>query len=151
MNCLLALLLIATMASAFVPQQNTAFRAGTTLKAKATDDFEGYLDAEDKYEGEIDWDAEWKKVVANKDQPKERPGKDFYKSEAEISAIKAANKASEKVVEVAKNIPSVPSFDSIKGDWKFWVGVLAIVSVGLSVISASGQSQMMASGDSYYI
>ena len=39
-------------------------------------------------------DAEWKKVVESKAK-KERPGKDFYKSDAEIAAIKAANKAQE--------------------------------------------------------
>ena len=74
------------------------------------------------------------------------------KSEAEIKAIKAANKASEKVVKVASSIPSVPSFDSVKNDWKFWVGILAVVSIAFSLISASGQSAQMASGgDSFYI
>ena len=74
------------------------------------------------------------------------------KSEAEISAIKAANKASENVVKVASNIPSVPSFNSVKNDWKFWVGILAVVSIGFSLISASGQTAQVASGgDSFYI
>lgn len=73
------------------------------------------------------------------------------KSDAEITAIKAANKASEKVAQVASGIPSVPSFDSVKNDWKFWVGILALVSVGVSLISASGQTQMASSGDSFYI
>jgi len=150
MRSLFAVLLLASVASAFVSPQSRAFRASTLLK-KTTDDFQSDFPSEDKYEGDIDWDTEWKKVVANKGQPAERPGKDFYKSEAQISAIKAANKASEKVVEAAKSIPTVPSFDSVKGDWKFWVGVLAILSIGISVISASGQSQMMSNGDSYYI
>jgi hypothetical protein len=40
------------------------------------------------YTGSVDWDAEWKKVVRNKDKTSQgRPGKDFYKSDAEIAAI----------------------------------------------------------------
>ena len=38
-------------------------------------------------ETSVDWDAEWKKVVQKKENKIERPGKDFYKSEAEIAAI----------------------------------------------------------------
>lgn len=37
-------------------------------------------------ETSVDWDAEWKKVVQKKGAIP-RPGKDFYKSEAEIAAI----------------------------------------------------------------
>lgn len=151
MRALLVNFLLASMASAFVPQQNRAFHS-FPLQAKITgDDFQSDFPSDDSYKGDIDWDSEWKKVVANKDQPIERPGKDFYKSKAEISAIKAANKASEKVVEAASSIPSLPSFDSIKGDWKFWIGVLAIVSVGFSLLSASGQQQVYSGGDSFYI
>jgi hypothetical protein len=45
----------------------------------------------------VDWDAEWKKLVQKeqtspvqklmKDPSSQRPGNDFYKSEAEIAAI----------------------------------------------------------------
>lgn len=149
MRSIITAFLFATMAFAFVPQQqNRAFRV---VLQKTTDDFKEDFPSGEKYEGDIDWDKEWSKVVSNKDQPVERPGKDFYKSEAEISAIKAANKASEKVVKAASNIPSVPSFATLKGDWKFWIGLLAIVSVGLSLLSASGQQQMYSSNDSFYI
>lgn len=42
----------------------------------------------DDYTGKVDWDAEWKKVAKNNDQLRtNRPGKDFYKSDAEIAAI----------------------------------------------------------------
>jgi hypothetical protein len=151
MRSLLAALFLASVSSAFVPQQNRAFRSTSLLK-KLSDDYKSDFPSpeDEKYEGEIDWDSEWKKVVANKDQPLERPGKDFYKSEAEIAAIKAAKKAQEKVADVASNIPSVPSFDTLKGDWKFWIGVLAIISVGFSVISASGTATSY-NGNSYYI
>jgi hypothetical protein len=41
-----------------------------------------------EYKGTVDWDAEWKKVVKNGGTTKaDRPGKEFYKSEAEIAAI----------------------------------------------------------------
>lgn len=41
-----------------------------------------------EYTGSVDWDAEWKKVVKNGGVASgERPGKEFYKSEAEIAAI----------------------------------------------------------------
>ena len=75
-----------------------------------------------EYEGSIDWDSEWKKVVANEGKLEDgmsRPGKDFYKSEAEISAIKAANKAAMKATEVTNNVSnSLPQLNSFTGDWK---------------------------------
>ena len=70
------------------------------------------------YQGSVDWDAEWKKVVKNQGQPTERPGKDFYKSEAEIAAIRAMNRAQEQAQKASSNMPSMPSWDSLKGDWK---------------------------------
>lgn len=73
---------------------------------------------ESSYESTVDWDAEWKKVVANKDQPVDRPGKDFYKSEAELAAIRAANKAASEAQKVSQSMPSLPSWDSLKSDWK---------------------------------
>jgi hypothetical protein len=74
---------------------------------------------EAQYESKIDWDAEWKKVKKNQGQPAERPGKNFYKSEAELAAIRAANRAaSELNRKQASFLSSVPSFDSLKGDWK---------------------------------
>ena len=32
------------------------------------------LDIGEQFEGSVDWDAEWKKVVENRDQPDKRPG-----------------------------------------------------------------------------
>ena len=68
----------------------------------------------------VDWDAEWKKVVKDQQAGKsvERPGEGYYKSEAEIAAIRAANKATEQMGRAASQMPSMPSFDSLKGDWK---------------------------------
>jgi hypothetical protein len=106
------------------------------------------------YKGDIDWDGEWKKVVAKQNMPQKRPGKDFYKSDAEIAAIRAANLATEQANKVASNIPQVPEWRSLQGDWKFWVGLLAIVSVGFSLLSAAGTqggAPVIGTADSYYI
>lgn len=109
----------------------------------------------DEYQGSVDWDAEWKKVVqSGATATEDRPGKDFYKSDAEIAATKLANKATQQVNKVAENIPAAPSWNQLKGDWRFWVGVLAVLSVGSSLLAAAGSPQPLptnASPDSYYI
>lgn len=80
-----------------------------------------YLENDDEYTGEVDWDAEWKKVVANKDRDIERPGKDFYKSDVEKAAIKATRDVQERVIDVRKTIaenPTIktPDIKSLQGD-----------------------------------
>ena len=115
-RCLFALSLL-TQSTAFVPAAARAKLSLQTAKIEDSDDL--FPTGEPgQYEGSVDWDEEWKKVVKNQNQPKERPGKDFYKSDAEIAAIRAANKAQERVVEVAKEMPSLPSWNQLKGDWK---------------------------------
>jgi len=76
------------------------------------------IEEETSYEGSVDWDAEWKKVVANRDQPIERPGKEFYKTEAEIAAIRAAKKAASQAQKISDQMPSLPSWKSLQSDWK---------------------------------
>jgi len=115
------------------------------MSKKHDEDFPPIED--DEYAGEIDWDAEWKKVVTNKDQPKERPGQ--YKTELEIAATKAKVAAEKTLVSVQQETRKMTNFNSLKGDWKFWIGVLAIISVGTSLISAAGQTSY--SNDSFYI
>ena len=108
-----------------------------------------------EYTGSVDWDAEWKKVVkSGVTVEKDRPGKGYYKSEAEIAAIRAANKATEQVNKVATIIPSIPSWNELKGDWRFWIGVLAVISVGTSLLAAAGSPPPMptnSSPDSFFI
>ena len=58
----------------------------------------------ESYEGSVDWDAEWKKVVEDRDQPAERPGK--YKSQAEIAAIKTTNKVAKNVFDASQDMKS---------------------------------------------
>ena len=108
-----------------------------------------------EYTGSVDWDAEWKRVVkSGATAEKDRPGKGYYKSEAEIAAIRTANKATEQVNKVASSIPSVPSWNQLKGDWRFWIGVLAVISVLTSLVAAAGSPQPLptnSSPDSFYI
>ena len=111
---------------------------------------EDIVGAGDSYEGSVDWDAEWKKVVENRDQPEKRPGE--YKSPAEIAAIKATNKVAKNVFdasqEMKSKMPEAPSMRSLQGDWRFWIGILVIVSFGLSILSATSTQQV---NDSFYI
>lgn len=108
-----------------------------------------------EYSGSVDWDAEWKKVVEKDgklDSGGERPGKDFYKSEAEIAAIKAANTATKKVTQAGSSVAdSLPDIRSLSGDWKFWIGILALVSVGLSLLTAPSETTSVLSDDTFYV
>lgn len=76
------------------------------------------LDIGEQFEGSVDWDAEWKKVVENRDQPAKRPGP-RYKSELEIKAIKTTNKVAKNVFDASKEIKAnIPTIRSLQGDWK---------------------------------
>jgi hypothetical protein len=103
---------------------------------------------DDDYKGTIDWDAEWKKVVENKSQPKQRPGQGYYKSEAEIAVTKVVNKASQKAVDASKNFPRIRLNGDLSRDWRVWIGILVIISVLTSVLTAPPQVDMQSS---YYI
>lgn len=71
------------------------------------------------YSGSVDWDAEWKKVVQQESAKRkvERPGQGYYKSDAEIAAIRAANQASQQMNRMQASM-QLPSWNSVKGDWK---------------------------------
>jgi hypothetical protein len=76
------------------------------------------LDIGEQFEGSVDWDAEWKKVVENRDQPAKRPGP-RYKSELEIKAIKTSNNVAKNVFDASKEIKAnIPTIRSLQGDWK---------------------------------
>ena len=62
-----AVALAATVAHGFVLPSSES-RHGTTV-------FSSQMPPEERGEhaGDVDWDAEWKKVMENKDQPVERP------------------------------------------------------------------------------
>ena len=159
-----ALLLLESSAFAPLARRVTVRSEQGLFLGKSTpppvgDDFADFPPPDEQaaeYTGSVDWDAEWKKMVKDGGlKTQERPGKDYYKSEAEIAAIRAANKATEQVNKVASNIPSPPtSFDQVKGDWRFWIAILAVLSVGSSLLAGMGMSQQLpvnASPDSYYI
>jgi hypothetical protein len=81
----------------------------------------------------IDWDAEWKKVVKEQKvgSAGERPGQNYYKSEAEIAAIQATNEAAKQVVRAQA---SIPAWESVKGDWKVrWISLLCACVCALSL------------------
>ena len=52
--------------------------------------------------------------------------------------VKATNKVAKNVFdasqEVKSNLPKAPSIRSLQGDWRFWIGILVIVSFGLSIL-----------------
>ncbi|KAL3823401.1 hypothetical protein ACHAXA_004276 [Cyclostephanos tholiformis] len=104
----------------------------------------------EQYEGSVDWDAEWRKVVQNRDQPTQRPGS--YKSPVEIAAIKATNKVAKNVFDASQDmkssLPSAPSIRSLQGDWRFWIGIIVILSFGLSILTATSSTPV---NDSFYI
>lgn len=104
----------------------------------------------ESFESSVDWDAEWKKVVQNQDQPAQRPGS--YKTQAEIAAIKATNKVAKNVFdasqEMKSKMPAAPNMMSLQGDWRFWIGIMVIVSFGLSILSATSTQQV---NESFYI
>lgn len=157
----------ATTTLAFSPSGSRATQLSTTFHSRQTslspalflvagnenDDFPPDESAD--YSGNVDCDAEWKKVVAKDgklDGGEERPGKDFYKSEAEIAAIKAANTATKKVSEAGSTVGDMlPDVRSLSGDWRFWIGVLALVSVGLSLLTAPSDISTGLQGDSFYV
>eukprot|EP00816_Leptocylindrus_hargravesii_P007247 CAMPEP_0196801446 /NCGR_PEP_ID=MMETSP1362-20130617/1205_1 /TAXON_ID=163516 /ORGANISM="Leptocylindrus danicus, Strain CCMP1856" /LENGTH=141 /DNA_ID=CAMNT_0042172417 /DNA_START=182 /DNA_END=607 /DNA_ORIENTATION=+ len=98
------------------------------------------------FESSVDWDAEWSKVVRGDQDSVKRPS-GRAKSDVEIAALRAKKTAAEQVLKVkgeARNLKNQvqrqANWRSLQGDWKFWVGVLAIISVATSLLSASGQS-----------
>lgn len=102
----------------------------------------------ESYEGDIDWDAEWKKVVEKRDQPSERPGK--YKNEVERALLQTSKATAEQVKKV-KIVKPEFNMKSLTGDAKFWIAVLAVISIGVSLISAAGVESYSNSNDSFYI
>mmetsp|Transcript_20541 Transcript_20541/g.56703 ORF Transcript_20541/g.56703 Transcript_20541/m.56703 type:complete len:175 (+) Transcript_20541:60-584(+) len=106
--------------------------------------------------GSVDWDAEWKKVMEEQGSGKtvERPGEGYYKSDAEIAAIRTANKATKQINKAAESMPSMPSMpsmNSLTSDPKFLIGILVVISVGLALISAPSNAPPASSDGSYYI
>jgi hypothetical protein len=94
----------------------------TCLGAQVGSDEGDTTPSGDSYEGEIDWDAEWKKVVQQKGQKVDRPGKDFYKSDAQKVAAKATRVASEQIRKIKVVQPDV-NLKMLTGDAKFWIGI----------------------------
>lgn len=93
-----------------------------------------------QYQNSIDWDAEWSKVVKNEDQPTKRK-KDIAKSEVELAAIKARKEMELKMKAAKAQAQSARisiSPGNMTGDWRVWIGILAVISVASALIGASG-------------
>ena len=113
---------------------------GITRFSKSPEDESEFTNLSgEAYTGDIDWDGEWKKVVEQRGAKKDikRPGK--YKSDVEIAATKVTRAAQENVLKTVKVVKVVPSWNSLKNDPKFWIGILALISVGLAVLTAPQQ------------
>ena len=112
------------MASAFQPPSNRLQKVNRRvgpLRERKSPEFE--VGGDDEYSGEIDWDAEWQKVVKENEGgggAGKRPGEDFYKSDAEKAAIRATNAVAEKVAKVKVQAPAFkpPEIRSLQGDWR---------------------------------
>ena len=80
----------------------------------------------DSYEGNIDWDAEWAKVVKDKETNKNtgssRPGQDYYKNDAQRVAVKASKVASEQINKVKIVKPDI-NLKMLSGDARFWIAI----------------------------
>ena len=128
MNKLSNLLLLTWVISNAAFTTHSRSHAFVSLGLKSTERENGDFPPEEaaEYTGSVDWDAEWKKVVASEAKSEgatERPGKGFYKSEAEVAAIKAANKAASTAAEAGSNVlNALPDIRSLSGDWKVSVG-----------------------------
>jgi len=134
--------MLSSSSSSTSQEQNHLYRlTSTTLFSQNNNNNEDEFGVGPKYDGDIDWDSEWKKVVENQDQPETRPGKDFYKNDVEKALGKTAKAAQEQIskipnVKVEMPKPRVPM--SLTGDAKLWLGIIAILSIGSAVIGASG-------------
>ena len=130
--CLILMALIAVCTNAFSPHVKSDFVSFSKFKAAVSIQSPFILHAKlndsdqvpggDSYEGDIDWDAEWKKVVAEKGQSSDRPGKDFYKNDAQRAALKASKAASEQISKVKIVKPDI-NLKMLTGDAKFWIAI----------------------------
>lgn len=82
--------------------------------------------AGESYQGDIDWDAEWKKVVEKRDQPSERPGK--YKNDVERALLQTSKATSEQIKKVKIVKPDI-NMRSLQGDPKVCVCMCVVFFV----------------------
>jgi len=121
-------LFFASLSDAFQPSISrkvatyASTRAVTVLNAKIGSDEEEDFPGGDSYKGEVDWDEEWKKVVKEKGQDIGRPGKDFYKNDAQRAALKVTKAAGEQIKKVKVVKPDV-NLKMLAGDAKFWIAI----------------------------
>jgi hypothetical protein len=76
-----------------------------------------FPEQEEIYQGAVDWDEEWKKVVRGQGQPKERPSGN-PKSDLEKVAVKAQREAEATIFKVKSQAKKAVNFRSLQSDWK---------------------------------
>ncbi|CAM9606229.1 unnamed protein product [Chrysoparadoxa australica] len=90
---------------------------------------------EDDFEATVDWDAELKRLRAGEvkqEKPKGIIPDDV--SEADINIYRVKKKIREQLPEPIK----VPAWKTVSQDWKFWVGIMVVLSVATAVLFNSG-------------
>ena len=102
---------------------STTREVNVLLNAKiGSDEEEDSFPGGDSYKGDIDLDEEWKKVVKEKGQDLGRPGKDYYKNDAQRAALKVTKAAGEQIKKVKVVKPDI-NLKMLSGDPKFWIAV----------------------------
>eukprot|EP00587_Corethron_hystrix_P012052 CAMPEP_0113302014 /NCGR_PEP_ID=MMETSP0010_2-20120614/3001_1 /TAXON_ID=216773 ORGANISM="Corethron hystrix, Strain 308" /NCGR_SAMPLE_ID=MMETSP0010_2 /ASSEMBLY_ACC=CAM_ASM_000155 /LENGTH=120 /DNA_ID=CAMNT_0000155729 /DNA_START=274 /DNA_END=636 /DNA_ORIENTATION=+ /assembly_acc=CAM_ASM_000155 len=104
----------------------------------------GDIDRDNEFEIEessIDWDSEWKKVLNDEGQPVQRePGRaawnegDRLKQKVKLATLDATILATK-----AKKSATSLNASALTSDWKFWVGIIALLSFGSAFIGTMGQ------------
>jgi len=90
----------------------------------------------------IDWDSEWKKVVLEDESSavSREPGRAAW-TDADRAKHKVTIVAMDAKIAAGKVTKSMPSVDSLTGDWRFWLGVIAVISFGSAFIGSVGQGR----------
>lgn len=128
-----------SLSSSTAQRQHHFHRDITTVLFSENNNNNDEFNVEEKYDGDVDWDAEWKKVVKNQDQPDERPGKDFYKNDVEKVIGKTAKAAQEQISKIPKvEMPQPRAPMSLSGDAKLWLAVIVAISIGSALIGGAG-------------
>ncbi len=114
-----------------------SYRSKLYEKPPTGDDFDS-VPGGDSNSSEIDWDAEWKKVVEDKKKGTDisRPGQEFYKNDVQRAAAKASRQASEQISKVKIVKPDI-NMRMLQGDAKvseFGI-VIVIVHVSCTIIN----------------
>ncbi|CAM9249490.1 unnamed protein product [Discosporangium mesarthrocarpum] len=114
-----------------------------------------------EFETTVDWDAELRKLNAGElDGPRPRGWDDFNEAEKMQKRVEGkvksnVRKAQDAIDDVLDEtsykmrgaIRKAPRWQQLSRDWRFWVGVVAFLSLVTSLISASSRQDLMVMTD----